>query len=267
MYPQPDSENIKAQRYAHLSHSPAICPGDIWLPQQNVGLLPRKISVFFWPVKDNLGLRTPGVNSIPCKCDQVYIGKTGLSIETRIMEHHQYHSLDIQRNRWWQNLGSTLITSLTSKMPESSLPILAMWTDLSGRQLSLSPTQTMWTGRIAWLFSRPRKLIHLLRGSRQPASSGDLLTVLLRNTFSFSSPTLYWCFHSPVMLLVRALADLTYCPVPLGRGELSSLLFHCLLFFSFSSLFLYFVFMLYFIYLFISFSFLSFFPVISYIYI
>jgi hypothetical protein len=40
-----------------------------------------------------LGLRTPEVYSIPCKCDQVCIGKTGLSIETRIKEHHRYMQL------------------------------------------------------------------------------------------------------------------------------------------------------------------------------
>ena len=54
---------------------------------------PRKISNFFCPGKDNLGLRTPGVYSIPCKCGQVYIGKTGRSIETRIKEHHRYIQL------------------------------------------------------------------------------------------------------------------------------------------------------------------------------
>jgi len=75
-----DSENIKAQRYTHLSHSPAICPEDIWLPQQNVDLLPRKFSNFFCLVKYNLGLRTPGVYIISCKCGQVYIEKTDRSV-------------------------------------------------------------------------------------------------------------------------------------------------------------------------------------------
>jgi hypothetical protein len=91
--PQPDSENVKAQRYTHLSHSAAIYPDEMWLPQQNVGLLPRKISNFFCPIKDSLGLRTPGMYSIPCKCGQVYIGKPGRSIETRIKEHHWYIQL------------------------------------------------------------------------------------------------------------------------------------------------------------------------------
>jgi hypothetical protein len=39
-------------------------------------------------VKDELGLRTPEDYSIPCKCDQVYIGQTGPSIQTRIKQHY-----------------------------------------------------------------------------------------------------------------------------------------------------------------------------------
>jgi len=79
------------------SHSPTICPDNIWLAQQNVGqtehqrvgLPPSKISSSLCPVKDDLGLGTPAVYSIPCKCGQVYIGETGPFIETRIKEHHR----------------------------------------------------------------------------------------------------------------------------------------------------------------------------------
>jgi len=42
------------------------------------------------PVKDDLGLRTPGVYSISCEYSQVYIEQTGSSIETRIKEYHQH---------------------------------------------------------------------------------------------------------------------------------------------------------------------------------
>jgi hypothetical protein len=38
-----------------------------------VGLPARKISSFVRPVKDDLGLRTPGVYSIPCEYGRVYI--------------------------------------------------------------------------------------------------------------------------------------------------------------------------------------------------
>jgi hypothetical protein len=43
---------------------------------KSVGLLLRKISSFLRPLKDNQGLRTPGVYSIPCDCGEVYIGQT-----------------------------------------------------------------------------------------------------------------------------------------------------------------------------------------------
>ena len=39
-------------------------------------------------MKDELGLRTLEVYSIPCMCGQVYFGQTGRSIETRIKQHH-----------------------------------------------------------------------------------------------------------------------------------------------------------------------------------
>jgi hypothetical protein len=57
---------------------------------KSVGLPPRKIASFLQPVKDNLGLKTPGVYSIPCECGQVYIGETGRSIDTRIKENHRH---------------------------------------------------------------------------------------------------------------------------------------------------------------------------------
>jgi hypothetical protein len=56
---------------------------------KSVAFPPRKISNFLQPVKDDLGLKTPGVYSIPCDWGQVYIGQTGHSIDTRIKEHHR----------------------------------------------------------------------------------------------------------------------------------------------------------------------------------
>jgi hypothetical protein len=41
-------------------------------------------------MKDDLGLKTPGVYSITCECGQVYIGQTGRSIDTRIKERHRH---------------------------------------------------------------------------------------------------------------------------------------------------------------------------------
>jgi hypothetical protein len=61
---------------------------------KSVGLPPRKISSFIWPVKADLGLKTPGVYSIPCECGQVYIGQTGRSVDTRLKEHQRHIRLE-----------------------------------------------------------------------------------------------------------------------------------------------------------------------------
>jgi hypothetical protein len=50
----------------------------------SVGLPHMKLSSLFCPVKDHLGLRTPGVYRIPCECDRVYIGQTGRSVDIRL---------------------------------------------------------------------------------------------------------------------------------------------------------------------------------------
>jgi hypothetical protein len=41
-------------------------------------------------VKDDLGLKVPGVYWIPCECGKVYMGQTGRSIETRCKEHMRH---------------------------------------------------------------------------------------------------------------------------------------------------------------------------------
>jgi hypothetical protein len=55
---------------------------------ETVDFLPRKVTSFLQPVKDDLGLKTAGIYSIPCECGKVNIGQTGHSIEVRIKEHH-----------------------------------------------------------------------------------------------------------------------------------------------------------------------------------
>ena len=41
-----------------------------------------------------VGLRTPGVYSIPCECGRVYIGQSGRSIQLRIKEHDRHIGLE-----------------------------------------------------------------------------------------------------------------------------------------------------------------------------
>jgi hypothetical protein len=54
---------------------------------KSVGLPPKKIPSFLQPVKDDLGLKTPDVYSVPCECGKVYIGQTGHSVEARVRKH------------------------------------------------------------------------------------------------------------------------------------------------------------------------------------
>jgi hypothetical protein len=57
---------------------------------KSVALPPRKIFNHLPPVKDALGLRTPGIYSIPCECGRVYIGQSGRSVQLRIKEHNRH---------------------------------------------------------------------------------------------------------------------------------------------------------------------------------
>jgi hypothetical protein len=40
---------------------------------KTVGLLPKKVTSFLWPIKDDLGLKTADLYCIPCECGEVYI--------------------------------------------------------------------------------------------------------------------------------------------------------------------------------------------------
>jgi len=57
---------------------------------KSVALPPKKISSYFPPVKDALGLRTPGVYSIPCECGRVYIRQSWRSIQLHTKEHNRH---------------------------------------------------------------------------------------------------------------------------------------------------------------------------------
>jgi hypothetical protein len=57
---------------------------------KSVALPPKKIPSYLPPVKDALGLRTPGVYSVPRECSRVYIGQSGRSNQLRIKEHDRH---------------------------------------------------------------------------------------------------------------------------------------------------------------------------------
>ena len=57
---------------------------------KSIALPPRKIASYLPQVKDAVGLKTPGIYSIPCECGRVYIGQSGRSIHLRIKEHDRH---------------------------------------------------------------------------------------------------------------------------------------------------------------------------------
>jgi hypothetical protein len=53
-----------------------------------------KLSSLLSPVKDHLGVRTPGVYRIPCECGRVYIGQMDCSLDVRLKVHQQHIRLE-----------------------------------------------------------------------------------------------------------------------------------------------------------------------------
>ena len=92
---------------------------------------------YFPPVKAALGLRTPGVYSIPCECGEVYIGQSGRSIQLRIKEHNRHIRL-AQPDK----SAVAMITLLNYRTQNSSRLRLVTWTVSSGKPFNLKCTQT-----------------------------------------------------------------------------------------------------------------------------
>jgi hypothetical protein len=61
---------------------------------KSVGLPHVKLSSLLCPIKDHVGLRTPGIYRIPYKCGRVYIGEKGRSVDIRLKEHQRHIRLE-----------------------------------------------------------------------------------------------------------------------------------------------------------------------------
>jgi hypothetical protein len=60
---------------------------------KSVALPPRKRASYLSPFKEIIGLRTPGIYSIPCECGKVYFGQSGRNSQHRIKEHSRHIKL------------------------------------------------------------------------------------------------------------------------------------------------------------------------------
>jgi hypothetical protein len=116
---------------------------------KSVGLPHMKLSSLPRPVKDHLGLRTPGVYRIPCECGRVYTGQTGRSVDIRLKEHQPHIRLDhpdksavaehnIDHGHRIQFHNASIFATKTTYMYR-----------MSGKPLRLNSTPTISTDRVA----------------------------------------------------------------------------------------------------------------------
>jgi hypothetical protein len=80
--------------------------------------IPKKKNIHMLrPVKDDLGLKVPGVYRIPCECGEVYVGQTGRSVEARCKEHMRHICLEQPESLPWRSIASTSVIALISAVP------------------------------------------------------------------------------------------------------------------------------------------------------
>jgi hypothetical protein len=119
-------------------------------------------------VKDDLGLKTPGVYSVPCECGQVYIEQTGHSTETRVKKHQCHIRL--------QHLDKSAVAEHSINLDHriqlqntTILPIKSRYTDQMIREaieIELQPNNMNREDGLR--LSRSWKpLIHTLKGCRK----------------------------------------------------------------------------------------------------
>jgi hypothetical protein len=75
-----------------------------------------KLSSLFCPVKDHLGLRTPGVYRIPCESGRVYIGQTGHSVDIRLKDKSAIAEHSIAQGHRIQFHNSSILATKTRCM-------------------------------------------------------------------------------------------------------------------------------------------------------
>lgn len=88
---QPPTLSETRPKLAFIPYMPPVSNKIARLLHKNniktIHMPPPKVRQWVRPVKDSLGLRTPGIYEVPCQCGAVYIGQTGRTIEARCNEH------------------------------------------------------------------------------------------------------------------------------------------------------------------------------------
>jgi hypothetical protein len=79
--------NISVNQTTSPTQLPSTESAKCWPNATSMGLPHTKLSSLFRSVKDNLGLRTPGVYKIPYECGMIFVGQTGHSMDIRLKEH------------------------------------------------------------------------------------------------------------------------------------------------------------------------------------